>query len=362
MQRQESLNFVFVSTFVLLVVCGPALAVDVNGLVAHWAFDEGSGTIAYDSAGGNVGTIYGDGEWGVGQVGGALQFDGEGDYVDCGNTFAGVVASPSKTIMGWAKSDTTSYPSQTLAGAGRILTLYRESGSSGFTIYAQGDPATWRGLYRKAGNVAQDIDSGVSVVVNEWAHVALVQDGADVDVYINGVSENSASDGAAPTTRRHVNADIGAYDAETAMKCFFEGSIDEVRIYDRALSAVEVEELYWTDIGGAGLAIFEIELALAENEAALEGIDIALEKELAAYEALEEALESKDYGDLGKSDIIKARQRIHSAIQHQDQSAGALERGLEQLIDALEALGAEPEPNEPYAAADAPTLTTGSKK
>ena len=44
----------------------PARAVDVNGLVAHWKFDEGGGTIAYDSAGDNHGTICG-AQWTTGQ-------------------------------------------------------------------------------------------------------------------------------------------------------------------------------------------------------------------------------------------------------------------------------------------------------
>ncbi|UCF42733.1 MAG: hypothetical protein JSV99_09095 [Planctomycetota bacterium] len=216
----------------------------IPGLIAHWKFEEGTGVTAYDSVGSSHGTLINGPVWASGRIDGALEFDGVDDYADCGSTFADVVGSATKTIMAWAKSDTTSYPSQTLAGAGRILTLYRESGSSGFTIYAQGEPATWRGLYRKASNMAQDIDSGVFVVANEWAHVALVQDGADVDIYINGVSENSSSDAAAPTTWRHVNGDIGAYDAETAMKCFFDGSIDDVRIYDRALSAGEIQGIY----------------------------------------------------------------------------------------------------------------------
>ena len=52
-------------------------------LVAHWAFDEGEGTIAYDSSGnGHDGTLNGDPQWVVGYYNGALEFDGNGDYVE----------------------------------------------------------------------------------------------------------------------------------------------------------------------------------------------------------------------------------------------------------------------------------------
>ena len=55
-------------------------------LVGWWRLDDGSGTTAADSSGnGNDGTIQGDPQWVAGKVGGALEFDGDGDYVDCGN-------------------------------------------------------------------------------------------------------------------------------------------------------------------------------------------------------------------------------------------------------------------------------------
>ena len=55
-------------------------------LIAQWKLDDGSGTIAKDSAGGYDGTLMGNTSWvAEGKLGGALQFDGDGDYVDCGN-------------------------------------------------------------------------------------------------------------------------------------------------------------------------------------------------------------------------------------------------------------------------------------
>ena len=89
----------------------------------------------------------------------------------------------------------------------------------------------------------------------------------------------------------------------------------------------------------------QIRAAIAEKVEALEKIDAALEKEWAAYEALEELLESGDYGDLKKGDIVTAKQKIHSAIQHQELSKKALERSIEKLEDALAFLGRPLLPN-----------------
>ena len=73
-------------------------------------------------------------------------------------------------------------------------------------------------------------------------------------------------------------------------------------------------------------------------------IEAALGREQAAYDAVGELLESGDYGELRKGDIVKARQMIHSAIQHEQQSKDFLEQSIEKLYDALEALGRNARP------------------
>ncbi|MHC4642515.1 MAG: hypothetical protein ACYS32_12795, partial [Planctomycetota bacterium] len=58
-----------------------ALSVSDLGLVAHWKLDDGIGMTATDSAGTNNGTLNGDPTWITGRIGGALDFDGSGDYI-----------------------------------------------------------------------------------------------------------------------------------------------------------------------------------------------------------------------------------------------------------------------------------------
>lgn len=90
------------------------------------------------------------------------------------------------------------------------------------------------------------------------------------------------------------------------------------------------------------VAVRRIENAIAEKLDALDKVNEALEKEWTAYDALQELLESGDYGDLNKGDIITAMQKVHSSIQHEELTIKALDRSIEKLEDALAALGWQP--------------------
>ena len=92
------------------------------------------------------------------------------------------------------------------------------------------------------------------------------------------------------------------------------------------------------------IAIMKIEKAIIEKIKAIERIDAALEQEWAAYDALKELLETGDYGDLKKGDIVTAMQNTHSSIQHQQQSIDALQKSIEKLLYSLSTLGYGPQP------------------
>jgi hypothetical protein len=330
-------------------------------------------------------------------TGTALQFDGVDDYVDCGNSFAPVTGSATKTIMAWARLNVSDQ-------GGRVFTLYRRSDSyTAFSIRCSGEPLHWTGMYAKGSNSHDTIDSGLAIVADTWTHIALVQDGVDVNIYVNGLLANGVSDATIPSISNPTNASIGAYIHPTSSSSYFPGLIDDVRIYDRALSAEEIvanmhtrlagDESglvgYWDFDEGGGQVVYDLssngndgqlgstpdadssdpawvdsdapigicslyksatlgtERAIERKTAMLEELLAALAEEWAAYEALEELLESGDYGDLNKGDIVTAKQKIHSATQHQEQAIDALEKSIEKLQDALNALGYEAEPTPP---------------
>ena len=89
-------------------------------------------------------------------------------------------------------------------------------------------------------------------------------------------------------------------------------------------------------------AISGLKDAIREKEELLADIEAVIEREQAAYDALDRLLAGGDYGDLSRGDIINARQKIHSAIQHEQQSKDALHKSIEKLYDALAALGWAP--------------------
>jgi hypothetical protein len=102
--------------------------------------------------------------------------------------------------------------------------------------------------------------------------------------------------------------------------------------------------LLW-ELSGVEIAIAHLEDAIAKKAAALEILAEALELEADAYEALVAALDIEDYGDLTKSEIIKAKQEIYSAIQVEEQAVQSVEKGagnLEESLGTLTGEGEEP--------------------
>ncbi|UCD52930.1 MAG: hypothetical protein JSW27_09880 [Phycisphaerales bacterium] len=109
--------------FVAALVLGPvfsALAGWVPALVARWPLDDGQGTVAIDATGNdNDGILHGDPQWVQGVIGGAFEFDGSGDYIDCGNSPT-LIIPVNITIMCWIKVNafTTNWQAIVTSGDG----------------------------------------------------------------------------------------------------------------------------------------------------------------------------------------------------------------------------------------------------
>ena len=95
----------FLALVLGLVLSSVANADDPN-LVGWWELDEGEGQTAYDSAGSNDGTIYG-ATWTTGKLGGALEFDGNGDYIEVNNPTSFEFGTADHTMMMWMKRSGT---------------------------------------------------------------------------------------------------------------------------------------------------------------------------------------------------------------------------------------------------------------
>jgi len=211
-----------------LIVLAEHLFVDYR-LVAHWKLDETDGDIAYDSnsIGGNDGICHGEPAWQPtsGMIGGALVFDGADDYVS--TPFILDPAKGSLSLFAWIKG-----------------------GAPGQVIISQtgGFGGTWLGTNSSEGKLMTglsdmyfgELESESVITDGQWHHIGLVYDfdALHRHLYVDGVEVTVDSDYVAG-----VPSDGGLYigagkDLEPGS--LFEGLIDDVRIYDVALSAEEI--------------------------------------------------------------------------------------------------------------------------
>jgi hypothetical protein len=226
----------------LLVLCGSAWAVEPN-LVSHWKFDDGSGTTAYDSAGDNNGTIYG-ATWTTGPIDGALSFDGVGDYVVIADDDS-LTPSAGLTISAWIYINAVSWSDRTAIvckyaywSPDRSYTLELGKGSNPdkssvcLTVSATTNPFTGK------------ITCGTTQLqAGQWYHVVGTFEPNHQEIYINGTEETD--DTAAKIADSIANNSEPLYIGYNKTEDdYFNGVIDDVRIYDRALSAEEIWQLY----------------------------------------------------------------------------------------------------------------------
>jgi hypothetical protein len=200
------------------------------GLVGYWSFNEGTSTIAHDYSGnGNNGTLSGSTlpTWVPGKFGDALQFSGSSQYVSFSDSSLPSGADPS-TESAWV------YPTQVTAN--KIIMWYGTgSGSAarGMEILANAD-------FRFFG-YSNDCDSNLTLSLNKWSLVVATYDGTSQRTYVNGVPGSTCT----LTWNTALGHGVIGRDVPWGGDSRdWVGSIDEVRIYNRALSATEVEGLY----------------------------------------------------------------------------------------------------------------------
>jgi len=204
-----------------------------SGLVGYWNFNEGSGTIAYDSSTYNDdGTIHG-ASWTNGKINGALSFDGVDDYIDCGNNEA-LDPTQGATIEAWVKFN------QLPSDADHIMEIAsRSGGGTDLDLQTETDNLFKFFIGPGAPNVAV---SNTEADTSKWYHIAgTYEASSNIKIYVDGVLEDTVSTGVTrdANPNKFCIGQSGFWDGR-----FFNGTIDEVKIYDRALSAEEIEAEY----------------------------------------------------------------------------------------------------------------------
>ena len=195
------------------------------GLVAAFAFNEGTGTIVQDASGrGHEGTVEG-ATWTVGRYGKALQFNGADSWV----TIPGAPDldfTSAFTVMAWV------YPTP---GFGVQVIVTKEGDRGGYTLHlrnTRGHPEA--SVYAGGQTLAAE---GSSLWANAWIHMAVSFDGNRLRLFVNGME----------IARQRVSGTLEVsggplrIGGSSLWREFFKGRIDEVRVYNRALTAAEIQ-------------------------------------------------------------------------------------------------------------------------
>ncbi|MHC4438656.1 MAG: LamG-like jellyroll fold domain-containing protein [Planctomycetota bacterium] len=207
-----------------------------NRLVAHWALDETEGIIAKDSTGYNDAYIIGDSLWqpAEGKKDGALQLDGIDDYV-----VSMSVLNPADgpfSVFAWIKGGV---PGQVVIsqmdGAGTGETWLGMDTVSGCLMTGLVPPPAGR-------FVAQPLSSQTVVADGLWHHVGFVWDGLYRTLYVDGTEVATDATALAPLNFSNGGLYIGT-NKILDEGCFFSGLIDDVRIYDVALTTEDIQVL-----------------------------------------------------------------------------------------------------------------------
>ena len=207
------------------------------GIVGLWHLDEGSGNITADSSGnGNDGTLLPTGlepTWVSGMFGNALSFDGTDDYLQVPSSSS--LNPATITVEAWFKAtDITgqTYPpivKKADANAGYALEIYHGDSKLRFWVYI--DSVGWKSS-----------PASGAISLDTWYHAVGTYDGSYVRLYINGseVTSGTAQSGTIKAATNPLN--IGRDPSNTSR--LFNGTIDEVRIWDEARTAAQIAQDY----------------------------------------------------------------------------------------------------------------------
>ena len=249
---EEARTKAVVST--MIVVFLSLLPVPVQAeLVAHWKLDDGSGTTAVDSAGANNnGTLINSPTWVTGAVdGGGLDFDGTDDFVNAPVT--GIpTGNSARTISVWFNADTLSKTDMKIFSYGDA-----GGGSEGGVGQAFAFTAESNGVWFRysGGNNRYNLSGNTNLAINTWYHLAAVvpvgaTESDDVLVYLNGTLANITTTGTLQTLNTNPTSEVpDFYLGHDGSASYFDGTLDDVRIYDTALISTEVQALYTEMIG-----------------------------------------------------------------------------------------------------------------
>jgi hypothetical protein len=204
------------------------VVVDPTGLVAAYGFEETTGTGATDSSGkNNPGTLNGPTRTTSGKFGRALTFDGVNDQVNVADS-ASLDLTNALTLEAWVN------PSA-LGTAWRTVLMKEQPSATVYALYGNTD--TTRPSANFFTTSEQDVRGTAALGLNTWSHLAATYDGSVARLYVNGTQVATKALNA-PLVTSTGALRIGG---NNIWGEWFAGTIDEVRVYRRVLTAAEIQ-------------------------------------------------------------------------------------------------------------------------
>jgi hypothetical protein len=215
-----------------------------SGLRAAYAFSEGVNTTAADSSGNaNTGTLTNGPVWTTqGKYGNAITFDGVNDFVSVADN-ATLDLAGTGTIEAWVRLNATNWWHGVIA----------KGNANNSAVHNYGIEITDTNRVRcilGSGAAFQEFDSTITIAANQFRHVACTWNGTTLSLYIDSVLNTSTTQNLTPTGNTSPLF-IGQFGGNSDR---FSGVIDEVRIYNRALSQAEIQQDMNTPISTASNA------------------------------------------------------------------------------------------------------------
>ena len=234
--RSRTLATAAVACTLLLVGSGEVEAAP-SGLVAAYSFNAGSGSSVVDDSGSNnAGTVSGATWSSAGKYGHALLFDGVNDLVTIPSS-SSIDLKGRMTLEAWVQPNA-------LGSTWRSVLVKERPNSLNYALYAHtgGGGPSGRVYVRSRDRYSP----GGPIAANAWSHLAATYDGSALRLYVNGVVVTSLAV-SGPIARSTNPLRIGG---NSIWGEWFSGLIDEVRIYNRALTAAEIRSDMTTPLAG----------------------------------------------------------------------------------------------------------------
>lgn len=238
MMKTKIEKTVYLFSFILLFCLVSSNLAKAQEPVGWWKLDDGTGKTAIDSSGNNHnGTVEGDGKWVEGKIGGAMQFNGSDTYISASRL---PLDNQSFTITIWI------YPIE-LKGNHTFISQGRAAANNKVHIRVGGPDAEYEtpvnGL--RFGFYENDLDTSANIIqTNMWYHVACIYDYEKKvrTIYVDGERVAQDTD-VSPLNGQMGDLMLGTIRMNNNLTEYFNGILDDVRIYDRILTKEEIQNI-----------------------------------------------------------------------------------------------------------------------